>query len=136
MTSLEHVCYSEKEVGNYSLNLCFANSFNLLNVLNYLFKGEFLLKTNELSNIQIITVLAVIFLLMFIIYKTIYKTVTINQKRKIVPFQKNRKISPSRAARKSPKVKVTHNTSVFNFTNDSKDDYIQSCWDEVSLKKE
>ena len=121
---------------NYSLNLCFANSFNLLNVLNYLFKGEFLLKTNELSNIQIITVLAVIFLLMFIIYKTIYKTVTINQKRKIVPFQKNRKISPSRAARKSPKVKVTHNTSVFNFTNDSKDDYIQSCWDEVSLKKE
>lgn len=83
-----------------------------------MFKGEFLLKTNELSNIQIITVLAVIFLLMFIIYKT----VTINQKRKIVPFQKNRKISPSRAARKSPKVKVTHNTSVFNFTNDSKDD--------------
>lgn len=121
---------------NYSLNLCFANSFNLLNVLNYLFKGEFLLKTNELSNIQIITVLAVIFLLMFIIYKTIYKTVTINQKRKIVPFQKNRKISPSRAARKSPKVKVTHNTSVFNFTNDSKDDYIQICWDEVSRKKE
>lgn len=121
---------------NYSLNLRFANSFNLLNILNYLFKGEFLLKTNELSNIQIITVLAVIFLLMFIIYKTIYKTVTINQKRKIVPFQKNRKISPSRAARKSPKVKVTHNTSVFNFTNDSKDDYIQSCWDEVSLKKE
>ena len=53
------------------------------------------MKTNELSNIQIITVLAVIFLLMFIIYKT----VTINQKRKIVPFQKNRKISPSRAAR-------------------------------------
>lgn len=101
-----------------------------------MFKGEFLLKTNELSNIQIITVLAVIFLLMFIIYKTIYKTVTINQKRKIVPFQKNRKISPSRAARKSPKVKVAHNTSVFNFTNDSKDDYIQSCWDEVSLKKE
>ena len=94
------------------------------------------MKTNELSNIQIITVLAVIFLLMFINYKTIYKTVTINQKRKIVPFQKNRKISPSRAARKSPKVKVTHNTSVFNFTNDSKDDYIQSCWDEVSLKKE
>lgn len=45
-------------------------------------------------------------------------------------------ISPSRAARKSPKVKVTHNTSVFNFTNDSKDDYIQSCWDEVSRKKE
>ena len=119
---------------NYSLNLCFANSFNLLNVLNYLFKGEFLLKTNELSNIQIITVLAVIFLLMFIIYKT----VTINQKRKIVPFQKNRKISPSRAARKCkfPKVKVTHNTSVFNFTNDSKDDYIQTCWDEVSRKKE
>lgn len=35
------------------------------------------MKTNELSNIQIITVLAVIFLLMFIIYKT----VTINQKR-------------------------------------------------------
>ena len=93
------------------------------------------MKTNELSNIQIITVLAVIFLLMFIIYKT----VTINQKRKIVPFQKiqkNRKISPSRAARKSPKVKVTHNTSVFNFTNDSKDDYIQTCWDEVSRKKE
>lgn len=84
---------------NYSLNLCFANSFNSLNISNYLFKGEFLLKTNELSNIQIITVLAVIFLLMFIIYKTIYKTVTINQKRKIVPFQKNRKISPSRAAR-------------------------------------
>lgn len=125
-----------KSTRNYSLNLCFANSFDLLNILNYLFKGEFLLKTNELSNIQIITVLAVIFLLMFIIYKTIYKTVTINQKRKIVPFQKNRKISPSRAARKSPKVKVTHNTSVFNFTNDSKDDYIQSCWDEVSLKKE
>lgn len=124
---------------NYSLNLCFANSFNSLNISNYLFKGEFLLKTNELSNIQIITVLAVIFLLMFIIYKTIYKTVTINQKRKIVPFQKiqkNRKISPSRAARKSPKVKVTHNTSVFNFTNDSKDDYIQTCWDEVSRKKE
>ena len=71
---------------NYSLNLCFANSFNSL----------------------------------------------------IVPFQKNRKISPSRAARKCkfPKVKVTHNTSVFNFTNDSKDDYIQSCWDEVSRKKE
>ena len=90
------------------------------------------MKTNELSNIQIITVLAVIFLLMFIIYKT----VTINQKRKIVPFQKNRKISPLRAARKSPKVKVTHNTSVFNFTNDSKDDYIQSCWDEVSRNKE
>lgn len=88
------------------------------------------MKTNELSNIQIITVLAVIFLLMFII--------SINQKRKIVPFQKNRKISPSRAARKCkfPKVKVTHNTSVFNFTNDSKDDYIQSCWDEVSRKKE
>ena len=85
------------------------------------------MKTNELSNIQIITVLAVIFLLMFI-----------NQKRKIVPFQKNRKISPSRAASKCkfPKVKVTHNTSVFNFTNDSKDDYIQSCWDEVSRKKE
>ena len=123
---------------NYSLNLCFANSFNSLNISNYLFKGEFLLKTNELSNIQIITVLAVIFLLMFIIYKTIYKTVTINQKRKIVPFQKNRKISPSRAARKCkfPKVKVTHNTSVFNFTNDSKDDYIQTCWDEVSRKKE
>ena len=119
-------------LGNYSLNLCFANSFNSLNIPNYLFKVEFLLKTNELSNIQIITVLAVIFLLMFIIYKT----VTINQKRKIVPFQKNRKISPSRAARKSPKVKVTHNTSVFNFTNDSKDDYIQSCWDEVSRKKE
>ena len=75
------------------------------------------MKTNELSNIQIITV-------------------TINQKRKIVPFQKNRKISPSRAAHKSPKVKVTHNTSVFNFTNDSKDDYIQTCWDEVSRKKE
>lgn len=91
-----------------------------------------MLSTNEFSNIQIITVLAVIFLLMFIIYKT----VTINQKRKIVPFQKNRKISPSRAACKSPKVKVTHNTSVFNFTNDSKDDYIQSCWDEVSRKKE
>ena len=89
--------------------------------------------TNEFSNIQIITVLAVIFLLMLIIYKT----VTINQKRKIVPFQKNRKISPSRAARKSPtKVKVTHNTSVFNFTNDSKDDYIQSCWEEISRKKE
>lgn len=119
---------------NYSLNLCFANSFNSLNISNYLFKREFLLKTNELSNIQIITVLAVIFLLMFIIYKT----VTINQKRKIVPFQKNRKISPSRAARKCkfPKVKVTHNTSVFNFTNDSKDDYIQTCWDEVSRKKE
>lgn len=114
--------------------MCFANSFNSLNISDYLFKREFLLKTNELSNIQIITVLAVIFLLMFIIYKT----VTINQKRKIVPFQKNRKISPSRATRKckSPKVKVTHNTSVFNFTNDSKDDYIQSCWDEVSLKKE
>ena len=46
------------------------------------------MKTNDLSNIQIITVLAVIFLLMFIIYKT----VTINQKRKIIPFQKNRKI--------------------------------------------
>lgn len=45
------------------------------------------MSTNELSNIQIITVLAVLFLLMFIIYKT----VTINQKRKIVPFQKNRK---------------------------------------------
>lgn len=64
------------------------------------------------------------------------KSVQIDKKRKIVPFQKNRKISPSRAARKSPKVKVTHNTSVFNFTNDSKDDYIQSCWDEVSRKKE
>ena len=114
--------------------MCFANSFNSLNISNYLFKREFLLKTNELSNIQIITVLAVIFLLMFIIYKT----VTINQKRKIVPFQKNRKIFPSRAARKCkfPKVKVTHNTSVFNFTNDSKDDYIQTCWDEVSRKKE
>ena len=99
-----------KSVRNYSLNLCFANSFDSLNISDYLFKGEFLLKTNELSNIQIITVLAVIFLLMFIIYKT----VTINQKRKIIPFQKNRKISPSRAARKCkfPKVKVTHNTSV------------------------
>jgi len=132
LTRLESVCYSLKEVGNYSLNLCFANSFNSLDISNYLFKGEFLLSTNELSNIQIITVLAVLFLLMFIIYKT----VTINQKRKIIPFQKNRKISPSRAACKSPKVKVTHNTSVFNFTNDSKDDYIQSCWDEVSRKKE
>ena len=90
------------------------------------------MSTNELSNIQIITILSVIFLLMFIIYKT----VTINQKRKIVPFQKNKKISPSRVARKSSKVKITYDTSVFNFTNDSKDDYIQSCWDEVSRKKE
>ena len=117
---------------NCSLNKGFANSWISLNISYFMFKGGFSLTTNEFSNIQIITVLAVIFLLMFIIYKT----VTINQKRKIVPFQKNRKMSTSRVARKSSKVKVTHDTNVFNFTNDNKDDYIQSCWDEVNPKKE
>ena len=81
--------------------------------------------TNDLSNIQIITVLAVIFILVFIIYKT----VTISQKRKVVKFENNRKVYRKR---KSRKVKVTHNTSVFNYTNDSKTDYIESCWNEIN----
>lgn len=83
--------------------------------------------TNELSNLQIITVLAVIFFLMFIIYKT----VTISQERKIIKFKNNRKIYRKR---KSRKIKATHDTSVFNYTNDSKDDFIQSCWDELNKK--
>ena len=83
--------------------------------------------TNELSNLPVITILAVIFFLMFIIYKT----VTISQKRKVVKFENNRKVYRKR---KSHKVKVTHDTSVFNYTNDNKDDFIQSCWDELNKK--
>lgn len=83
--------------------------------------------TNELSNLQVITVLAVIFFLMFIIYKT----VTISQERKIIKFKNNRKVYRKR---KSRKIKATHDTSVFNYTNDSKDDFIQSCWDELNKK--
>ena len=83
--------------------------------------------TNELSNLQVITILAVIFFLMFIIYKT----VTISQERKIIKFKNNKKVYRKR---KSHKIKATHDTSVFNYTNDSKDDFIQACWDELNKK--
>lgn len=83
--------------------------------------------TNELSNIQVITVLAVLFFLMFIIYKTVM--ISQNKKNKVVSFSRKTKVHKPK---QSKIVKVKHDTSVFNFTNDSKTDYIQSCWDELN----
>lgn len=86
------------------------------------------MNTNELSNMQVVTVLAVLFFLMFVIYKTVM--IAQNKKNKVTNFS-YRKTTVRKPKRKT-QIKVKHDTSVFNFTNDSKADYIQSCWDELN----
>lgn len=88
------------------------------------------MNTNELSNLQVVTVLAVIFFLMFIIYKTVM--IAQNRKNKISKFTYRKTTFHKLKPRK--KIKTTHDTTVFNFTSDSKTDYIQSCWDELNKK--
>lgn len=85
------------------------------------------MNTNELSNIQVITVIVVLFFLMFIIYKTVM--ISQNKKNKVISFLRKTKVHKHKQEKI---VKVTHDTSVFNFTNDSKTDYIESCWDELN----
>lgn len=86
------------------------------------------MNTNELSNIQVVTVLAVLFFLMFVIYKTVM--IAQNKKNKIINFSRHK--ATVRKPKRKTKVKIVHDTSYFNFTNDSKADYIQSCWDELN----
>lgn len=99
----------------------------LAGMISYFIFGGTIMNTNELSNIQVIAVLAVLFFLMFVIYKTVM--ITQNKKNKIVSFSRKTKVSKPKT---KTTIKVKHDTSVFNFTNDSKADYIQSCWDELN----
>lgn len=83
--------------------------------------------TNDLSNLQVMIILALIFSVMFIVYKIVMRTG--NKKNKVIKYKQSHRTYKQKP---KTKIKIVHDTSYFNFTNDSKADYIQSCWDELN----